>query len=230
MSAPIPRSSISTIWGGSPNTALSAISAAAGAPRPSSAGCALVYERRGRACLCRTVPLWISRSAEPWLASACDCIGPNAPSVRPGARKPIPAPAPMPVSRLAALHHFIKQPPKAPDRVYPAVKNREDDRVHDWEDRAGRSDHVGAARRRWSAEEKAAIVRETVAPGMSVSLVARRYGIAPNQVFTWRASTLACAVGHRRRAAGWAPSPRPRRPASVPATPARTGNRCRWPG
>jgi hypothetical protein len=34
-------------------------------------------------------------------------------------------------------------------------------------------------RRRWSAEEKAAIVQETHAPGMSVSLVARRQGIAP---------------------------------------------------
>ena len=41
-------------------------------------------------------------------------------------------------------------------------------------------------RRRWSAEEKAAIVQETHAPGMSVSLVARRHGIAPNQVFKWR--------------------------------------------
>ena len=41
-------------------------------------------------------------------------------------------------------------------------------------------------RRRWSAEGKAAIVQETYAPGMSVSLVARRYGIAPNQLFTWR--------------------------------------------
>jgi transposase len=41
-------------------------------------------------------------------------------------------------------------------------------------------------RRRWSAEEKAQIVQETYAPGMSVSLVARQHGIAPNQVFTWR--------------------------------------------
>ena len=30
------------------------------------------------------------------------------------------------------------------------------------------------------------IVQENYAPGMSVSLVARQYGIAPNQVFTWR--------------------------------------------
>ena len=41
-------------------------------------------------------------------------------------------------------------------------------------------------RRRWSAEEKAAIVQETYAHGMSVSLVARRHGIAPNQLFRWR--------------------------------------------
>jgi transposase len=41
-------------------------------------------------------------------------------------------------------------------------------------------------RRRWSAEEKAAMVHETYAPGMSVSLVARRHGIAPNQLFRWR--------------------------------------------
>jgi transposase-like protein len=41
-------------------------------------------------------------------------------------------------------------------------------------------------RRRWSAEEKARIVQETYAPGMSVSLVARQHGGVPNQVFTWR--------------------------------------------
>jgi transposase len=53
-------------------------------------------------------------------------------------------------------------------------------------------------RRRWSAEEKVAIVQETYAPGMSVSLVARRHGIAPNQLFTWRrlyASGALSAVG-----------------------------------
>src|SRR6476619_4714485 len=41
-------------------------------------------------------------------------------------------------------------------------------------------------RRRWSAKEKARIVQDTYAPGMSVSLVARQHGIAPNQLFTWR--------------------------------------------
>ena len=59
-------------------------------------------------------------------------------------------------------------------------------------------------RRRWSAEEKAAIVQETYAPGVSVSLVARRHGIAPNQLFTWRrlyASGALSAVGAGERAA-----------------------------
>jgi transposase-like protein len=55
------------------------------------------------------------------------------------------------------------------NRVYPVVKNQEYDRVYDW-----------------SAEEKARIVQETYVPEMSVSLVARQHGIAPNQVFTWR--------------------------------------------
>jgi transposase len=41
-------------------------------------------------------------------------------------------------------------------------------------------------RRRWSAEEKARMVQETYAPGMTVSLVARQHGIAPNQLFSWR--------------------------------------------
>lgn len=41
-------------------------------------------------------------------------------------------------------------------------------------------------RRRWSAGEKKAIVDETYRPGMSVSSVARKYGIAPNQLFYWR--------------------------------------------
>ena len=37
-------------------------------------------------------------------------------------------------------------------------------------------------RRRWTASEKVRDVR----PGMTVSLVARRHGVAPNQLFTWR--------------------------------------------
>ena len=41
-------------------------------------------------------------------------------------------------------------------------------------------------RRRWSAEEKARIVAETLEPGASVSEVARRWQVCPQQVFGWR--------------------------------------------
>ena len=41
-------------------------------------------------------------------------------------------------------------------------------------------------RRRWSAAEKIAIVSETYEAGMTVSLVARRNGLSPNQLFHWR--------------------------------------------
>lgn len=41
-------------------------------------------------------------------------------------------------------------------------------------------------RRRWTAAEKLAMVHETYEPGMTVSLVARRHGVNPNQVFHWR--------------------------------------------
>jgi transposase len=41
-------------------------------------------------------------------------------------------------------------------------------------------------RRRWTASEKVRMVDETFAPGMTVSLVARRQDVAPNQPFTWR--------------------------------------------
>lgn len=43
-----------------------------------------------------------------------------------------------------------------------------------------------ARRRRWSDEEKARIVAESLEPMVSVSAVARRHGINPNQLFTWR--------------------------------------------
>lgn len=41
-------------------------------------------------------------------------------------------------------------------------------------------------RRRWSAEAKLSMVRESFEPGQTVSLVARRHGINPNQLFHWR--------------------------------------------
>ena len=42
------------------------------------------------------------------------------------------------------------------------------------------------SRRRCAAAEKIAIVAETYEPDVTVSLVARRHGVAPNQVFSWR--------------------------------------------
>jgi transposase len=45
---------------------------------------------------------------------------------------------------------------------------------------------TGAGRRRsWSAEQKARIVAESLS-GESVSAVARRHGLTPQQVFAWR--------------------------------------------
>ena len=46
---------------------------------------------------------------------------------------------------------------------------------------------TGSGRRRsWTTEQKGLIVAETVAGGESVSAVARRHGLTPQQVFAWR--------------------------------------------
>src|SRR5436190_7834112 len=41
-------------------------------------------------------------------------------------------------------------------------------------------------RRRWSAQDKARIVEETLVPGARVAEVARRWQLCPQQVFAWR--------------------------------------------
>lgn len=41
-------------------------------------------------------------------------------------------------------------------------------------------------RRRWSVEEKLAMVRASHEPGKTVSMVARQHGVNPNQLFHWR--------------------------------------------
>ena len=41
-------------------------------------------------------------------------------------------------------------------------------------------------RRRWSLRDKRQIVEETLQPGVTVTEVARRHGLAPSVVFTWR--------------------------------------------
>jgi transposase len=50
-----------------------------------------------------------------------------------------------------------------------------------------RSNVLGVERRRrWSDDEKARIVEETLVPGSTVSEVARRNEVAASVVFTWR--------------------------------------------
>jgi transposase len=48
--------------------------------------------------------------------------------------------------------------------------------------------------RRWSEEEKARIVAETLAPGARVADVARRHGVGRSLIYVWRR-----ARGHGRR-------------------------------
>lgn len=44
----------------------------------------------------------------------------------------------------------------------------------------------GGRRRRWSATEKLRIVEETLDARTSISVVARRNGVAPNLLYRWR--------------------------------------------
>ena len=44
---------------------------------------------------------------------------------------------------------------------------------------------AGQKRRSWSEEDKRSICLQTLAPGVSVSQVARRYAMNANQIFNW---------------------------------------------
>jgi transposase len=50
-------------------------------------------------------------------------------------------------------------------------------------------------RRRWSWEEKARIVAESLAPGAVASAIARRHGLHPNQLYGWRKELRGAAAG-----------------------------------
>jgi transposase len=65
-------------------------------------------------------------------------------------------------------------------------------------------------RRRWSLDEKRSIVQETYLSGMSLSLVARKYGINPSQLFTWRRLMEEGAAEGIRAAEGVVPKSRVR--------------------
>ena len=66
-------------------------------------------------------------------------------------------------------------------------------------------------RRRWSEAEKARITAEAMIPGAVISEIARRHGMSPQHLFTWRRVA--------RRAAGLAPEPPLFVPAVVEAAP-----------
>lgn len=75
-------------------------------------------------------------------------------------------------------------------------------------------------RRRWTAEQKRQLVMETLAPGASLSLVARRYGVHSSVLFRWRrqlATRVPGAQGPVEPAGGTAVRPAPVR--VIPAPP-----------
>jgi transposase len=70
-------------------------------------------------------------------------------------------------------------------------------------------------RRRWSRDDKARIVEESLKPGVIVSEVARRNGLSPQQLFAWRRAAHALfnegADTTPSDRAGHFPAPRQRR-------------------
>lgn len=59
---------------------------------------------------------------------------------------------------------------------------------------------TGAGRRRsWSGEQKAAIVAESLTGTDSVCSVARRHGLTPQQLFTWRRQARGGSVASNER-------------------------------
>jgi transposase len=79
-------------------------------------------------------------------------------------------------------------------------------------------------RRRWRFEDKARLVAQTFEPGVSVCTVARRHGIAPSLLFTWRRQAREGRLGGSEPAPLFvpvttAPEPTPSVPAGAPLAP-----------
>src|SRR3954454_11565831 len=65
---------------------------------------------------------------------------------------------------------------------------------------------TGPGRRRvWDEATKARVVAESYTPGAVVSAVARRWQIAPPQLFTWRREALSASWAARRGEAAFVP-------------------------
>ena len=65
---------------------------------------------------------------------------------------------------------------------------------------------TGPGRRRtWDEATKARVVAESYAPGAVVSAVARRWQIAPQQLFTWRREARVASLEARRGEAAFVP-------------------------
>jgi transposase len=60
-------------------------------------------------------------------------------------------------------------------------------------------------RRRWSLDDKARIIAETLAPGAVASEIARRHGVSPQQVFGWRREARLRAAGDAAALPSFAP-------------------------
>lgn len=81
-------------------------------------------------------------------------------------------------------------------------------------------------RRRWTADERARILEETLVPGAVVSAVARRHGLTPQQLFTWRREARKAS----ERVPAFVPAvvlPEPAPGSELPAPPSRPKRRTR---
>ena len=61
-------------------------------------------------------------------------------------------------------------------------------------------------RRRWSEDEKLRIIAESLSGPRLVSATARRYGISPSQLYTWRRVFRAERIGAEDLAPGFVPA------------------------
>ena len=61
-------------------------------------------------------------------------------------------------------------------------------------------------RRRFSETEKGRVVEETLSPGAVVSEIARRHGLSPRQVFTWRRAARERLAAHEENAPPFVPA------------------------